>query len=153
MRKARARPCSLAASTAVAVARSVRSGSVVKSSGLSGAAEPPAAPAATIRGWPSVSVPVLSKMTVPAVASRSIAAALRAGALDAIQVFQPYAEDLLASGAGHVWYAAADRGLTAYTTLVTRRSLLVERRDELAAMVRAVHQALRWIARQAEPIL
>ena len=45
----------------------------------------------------------------------------RAGTLDAIQVFQPYAEGLIASGAGHLWYAAATRGLTAYTTLVTRR--------------------------------
>ena len=73
-------------------------------------------------------------------------AALRSGALDAIQVFQPYAEDLLASGDGHLWYAAANRGLTAYTTLVTRRSVLAERRPELLAMVRGVHRALRWIA-------
>lgn len=73
-------------------------------------------------------------------------AALRAGALDAIQVFQPYAEDLLASGDGHLWYAAANRGLTAYTTLVTRRPVLAERRAEMAAMVRGVHRALRWIA-------
>ena len=42
---------------------------------------------------------------------------LRTGKVDAIQVFQPYAEQLIASGAGHVWYAAATRGLTAYTTL------------------------------------
>lgn len=73
-------------------------------------------------------------------------AALRAGALDSIQVFQPYAEDLLASGDGHLWYAAANRGLTAYTTLVTRRPLLTERRAEMAAMVRGVHRALQWIA-------
>jgi len=74
------------------------------------------------------------------------AAALRAGTLDAIQVFQPYAEELLLSGAGHVWSAAADRGLTAYTTLVTRRPVLVSRRDELAAMVRAMYRSLRWLA-------
>lgn len=72
-------------------------------------------------------------------------AALRAGRLDAVQLFQPFAEDLLASGDGHLWYAAADRGLTAYTTLVTRRSVLATRRDELLAMVRAIHRALRWI--------
>jgi NitT/TauT family transport system substrate-binding protein len=73
------------------------------------------------------------------------AAALRAGTLDAVQVFQPYAEDLLASKVGHLWYAAADRGLTAYTTLVTRRAVLDRKRDELLAMVRAMHQTLRWI--------
>jgi NitT/TauT family transport system substrate-binding protein len=73
------------------------------------------------------------------------AAALRAGKLDAVQLFQPYAEELLASGAGHVWYAAANRGLTAYTTLVTRRATLLSRREELLAMVRALYRALRWI--------
>ena len=73
------------------------------------------------------------------------AAALRAGRLDAVQVFQPYAEELLACGAGYLWYAAADRGLTAYTTLVTRRSVMQRKRDELRAMVRAMHQTLGWI--------
>ena len=73
------------------------------------------------------------------------AAALRAGTLDAVQLFQPYAEDLLASGGGHLWYAAANRGLTAYTTLVTRRSVLDRKRDELRRMVRAMYQTLRWI--------
>ena len=73
------------------------------------------------------------------------AAALRAGRLDAVQLFQPYAEDLLASGAGHVWYTAADRGLTAYTTLVTRRSVLARKPEELLGMVRAMDWTLRWI--------
>ncbi len=73
------------------------------------------------------------------------AAALRAGRLDAVQLFQPHAEALLQEGF-HLWNAAADRGLTAYTTLVTRRSLLVERRDAMAAMVRAMYRVLRWIA-------
>jgi NitT/TauT family transport system substrate-binding protein len=40
---------------------------------------------------------------------------------------------------------AANRGLTAYTTLVTRRSVLERKRDELLRMVRAMHQTLRWI--------
>ena len=60
------------------------------------------------------------------------AARLRDGTLDAVQVFQPYAEDLLASGAGHLWYAAAERGLTAYTTLVTRRAVLASRAGRTA---------------------
>ena len=74
------------------------------------------------------------------------AAALRAGALDAAQVFQPYAESLLTDGGCYLWYAAADRGLTAYTTLVTRRSVLAARRDELAAMVRAMYRSLRFLS-------
>jgi NitT/TauT family transport system substrate-binding protein len=73
-------------------------------------------------------------------------AALQRGDLDAIQVFQPYAEQLIASGTGHLWHAAADRGLTAYTTLVTRREVLDSRPDELLAMARAMLQTLRWVA-------
>ena len=72
-------------------------------------------------------------------------AALRAGTLDAIQVFQPFAESLVQSGEGHIWSAAATRGLTAYTTLVTRRAMLIDRRDELSAMVRAMYRSLRWL--------
>jgi NitT/TauT family transport system substrate-binding protein len=74
------------------------------------------------------------------------AASLRAGTLDAAQLFQPHAEALLAFGAGHLWYAAASRGLTAYTTLVTRRSVIAARRPELLAMVRAMRRTLQWIA-------
>ena len=74
-------------------------------------------------------------------------AALRAGTLDAVHLFQPYAERLLASGAGHLWYAAATRGRTAYTTLVTRRGVLERQHDELLKMTRAVHRTLGWFAR------
>jgi NitT/TauT family transport system substrate-binding protein len=73
--------------------------------------------------------------------------ALRAGELDAIHVFQPYAERLIASGAGHLWYAAATSGLTAYTTLVTRRTILKQREDELLKMTRAIHHTLGWFAK------
>ncbi len=73
-------------------------------------------------------------------------AALRAGTIDAIQVFQPFAENLIRSGAGHLWHAAANRGLTAYTTLVTRRDVLESRVDELTAMTKAVHRTLGWFA-------
>jgi NitT/TauT family transport system substrate-binding protein len=86
----------------------------------------------------------LSRVSGPSMADN--AAALRAGALDAVQLFQPHAEDLLSAGAGHLWHAAASRGLTAYTTLVTRRSVIAARRDELLAMVRAMRRTLRWIA-------
>ena len=78
-------------------------------------------------------------------------AALRAGSVDAIQVFQPYAERLIASGAGHIWNAAATRGLTAYTTLVTRRETLTRRADDLLAMTRAMHRTLQWFARTPAP--
>jgi len=78
-------------------------------------------------------------------------AALRAGTVDAIQVFQPHAERLVASGAGHIWNAAATRGLTAYTTLVTRRATLAKRADDLLAMTRGMHRTLQWFARTPAP--
>jgi NitT/TauT family transport system substrate-binding protein len=86
----------------------------------------------------------LNRTSGPSMAENAVA--LKAGQLDAIQVFQPYAEDLLQSGAAHLWSAAANRGLTAYTTLVTRRSVLTDRRDELLAMVRAMDRTLHWLA-------
>jgi NitT/TauT family transport system substrate-binding protein len=86
----------------------------------------------------------LDRISGPTMAEN--AAALRAGKLDAVQVFQPHAEELISSGAGHVWYAAASRGLTAYTTLVTRRATLERRADELTKMARGLHRTLRWFA-------
>jgi NitT/TauT family transport system substrate-binding protein len=86
----------------------------------------------------------LDRISGPSMAEN--AEALRAGSIAAAQLFQPYAEELIASGAGHVWYAAADRGLTAYTVLVTRRPLLDTRRAELLAMTRAMTRTLHWMA-------
>lgn len=72
--------------------------------------------------------------------------ALRKGTLQVVQVFQPYAEQLIGEGFGHVWYAAADRGPTAYTTLVARRPVLTGRRSELMGMSRAIAKTLAWMA-------
>lgn len=91
----------------------------------------------------------LDPATVDRVTDKTMAEseqALREGRVDAVQVFQPHAENLLATGAGHVWYAAADRGLTAYTTLVTRRPTLGRRADELSRTIRAVDATLKWFA-------
>jgi NitT/TauT family transport system substrate-binding protein len=72
-------------------------------------------------------------------------AALRRGEVDVVQLFQPFAEELLEAGAAHIWYAAAERGPTSYTTLYARRSLLAERREECLALVRAIHRTLKWV--------
>ena len=81
------------------------------------------------------------------------AQALSDGALDAVQLFQPYVEGLVRAGRGHVWYAAASRGLTSYTSLNTRRSVLAARRDELLAMTRGMARTLRWLrAASAEDV-
>lgn len=86
----------------------------------------------------------LNRISGPSMAENT--QALRAGTLDAAQMFQPYAETLIAEGAGQIWYAAASRGLTAYTTLVARRATLLARRDEFVAVVRGMRRALQWMA-------
>jgi len=84
------------------------------------------------------------------VADRTMAdnvAALRRGELDVVQVFEPYAAALEADGAGSVWYAAANRGPTSYTTFYTRRAMLRDRRTELHRMVRAIYRAQQFVAK------
>lgn len=73
------------------------------------------------------------------------AAALRAGSVDAIQVFQPFAEELLAGGAGHLWYAAASRGPCSYTTFYASRDTMARRQDELYRMTRAMYRTQKWL--------
>ncbi len=73
-------------------------------------------------------------------------AALRAGRVDVIQVFEPYAAQLEMDGAGHVWRAAAGRGPTAYTTFNTTRRFLAQQPDTALRMCRAMHRTQKWIA-------
>ncbi len=72
--------------------------------------------------------------------------ALLRGDLDVIQVFEPFVSMLETTGQGHVWYAAATRGPTSYTTFYARRGMLTERRDELRRMVRAIARTQGWVA-------
>lgn len=75
------------------------------------------------------------------------ATALRAREIDAVQIFQPFAEELLRAGSEfYVWYAQANRGPTAYTMLVARRSVMARREQEFAAVTRAMARTLRWVA-------
>ena len=71
--------------------------------------------------------------------------ALRAGRVDAIQVFEPFVEELVHEGAGHVWYAAASRGPTSYTTLYTSRRFAEANPDTLSALAGGVMEALSWL--------
>jgi NitT/TauT family transport system substrate-binding protein len=71
--------------------------------------------------------------------------ALRRGEVDVVQAFQPFVEDLVEDGAGHIWWAAANRGPTSYTTLYAPRSLLARRGAECEAMVRALYRTLKWV--------
>ena len=60
-------------------------------------------------------------------------AALGRGELDAAQVFQPFAEAAVETGGAQIWYAAASRGPTSYTTFYAPRRLAhdIERIERL----------------------
>ncbi len=73
------------------------------------------------------------------------AASLRRGELDVIQVFHPYARQLIDEGTGHLWYSAASRGLAAYTTLNTTREFIDRHPDTVIRMTRAMYRTQRWI--------
>jgi len=73
------------------------------------------------------------------------AAALRDGRFDVVQLFQPFAEELIADGAGHIWYAQATRGLCSYTAFYAPRQTLEGRRDELMRMTRAIYRMQKWL--------
>ena len=70
---------------------------------------------------------------------------LAAGEVDVIQVFQPYVEQALAAN-GHIWYAAADRGDTAYTALYTTHDFRARQPESLLRMTRAMYRTQHWIA-------
>ena len=73
-------------------------------------------------------------------------ALLRAGAVDVIQVFEPFATQLVDEGVGHRWYTAASRGPTTYTTLNTTRAFIERAPDPVLRMTRAMYRTEQWIA-------
>ena len=64
---------------------------------------------------------------------------------DVIQVFQPFAEQVLSSGAGHLWYAQAARGYCTYTTLYATKEMIASRPDDMHRMTRAMYRCQKWI--------
>jgi NitT/TauT family transport system substrate-binding protein len=71
--------------------------------------------------------------------------ALRGGALDVAQVFEPYASMAVRSGIGNILYAASTRGPTVYTTFLATRDSIARNRAAFAAMVRAVRRMQSWL--------
>lgn len=85
---------------------------------------------------------------LPRIADRTMpenVAALRRGEFDVVQLFQPFAEELINAGDGHLWYAAATRGPTSYTSFYTRRTTLSARREELKKVVRGLYRTQKWL--------
>src|SRR5262249_14849565 len=72
--------------------------------------------------------------------------ALRAGDLDAAQMFEPYASIALQTGAGNILYAASARGPTSYTTFLATRPGIERHRVAFMAMTRAIARMQAWLA-------
>jgi NitT/TauT family transport system substrate-binding protein len=70
-------------------------------------------------------------------------AALKAGEVDVIQVFEPFPSQLSAEGAAHVWYEAALRGPTSYTTFYARRYKALGIWSDTPVLPRAGYDRLR----------
>ena len=69
-------------------------------------------------------------------------AALERGEIDVVQVFEPHADRLVSTGAGHVWHRFSRRGDVAFTSFYTTRRHAGERRETCTALVRAIAAAL-----------
>ena len=72
--------------------------------------------------------------------------ALIAGEVDAVQIFQPLAEKLIEESGMQIWYAAAERGLTSYTTFSTTRAFMAREPESLFRMTCAMYRTQKWIA-------
>jgi NitT/TauT family transport system substrate-binding protein len=85
---------------------------------------------------------------LPRVADRTMVenmAALRRGELDVVQLFEPFAEELISAGEAYLWHAASARGPTAYTSFYARRGVLVARREEFKKLVRSLYRTQKWL--------
>ena len=71
-------------------------------------------------------------------------AALRAGEVDLVQLFEPFVSIAEREG-GAVWHAAAKRGPTAYTTFYATRDAIARHREDFIRMVRAITRTQAWI--------
>ena len=80
-------------------------------------------------------------------------AALRTGAIEAVQLFEPFVEEALAAGGGHLWHSASARGRTSYTAFVTTRERLAQMQEPLSRMVEAMYRTQQWLhSRPADQI-
>src|SRR4029450_10993631 len=59
---------------------------------------------------------------------------------------EPFVEQAVEAGVGHIWYAAAARGLTAYTSLYTTRQCMARDPERLLRMTRPTSRTQQWIA-------
>ena len=72
-------------------------------------------------------------------------AALKAGDADVVQLFQPFAEQILTENTGHIWYAQAPRGYCSYTSLYATKEIIETSRDDLHRMTHAIYRCQKWL--------
>ena len=72
-------------------------------------------------------------------------AALAAGEVDVIQIFEPFVTEMELAGTGHVWHSAASRGPTAYTTFMSTMANISEFAPEFRAMLRGLQKTQDWL--------
>ena len=72
-------------------------------------------------------------------------AALKAGDADVVQLFQPFAEQILTENTGHIWYAQATRGYCSYTSLYATKEIIETSRDDLHRMTHAIYRCQKWL--------
>ena len=70
------------------------------------------------------------------------AEALDQGALDAVQIFEPYADDLVQRGVGNIWHRCAVRGDSCWTSFYTTEAFVQAQPDICRALVRGIERAL-----------
>ncbi|NQV61966.1 MAG: ABC transporter substrate-binding protein [Alphaproteobacteria bacterium] len=70
------------------------------------------------------------------------AAALRAGELDVIQIFEPHADALVADGTGHIWHRCSQRGDSCWTSFYTTQAFTKAQPETCRALVRGIERAL-----------
>jgi NitT/TauT family transport system substrate-binding protein len=68
-------------------------------------------------------------------------AAYRRRTVDVVQVFEPYADQLVSEGRGHVWHRFSERGDCAYTTFYATRRFTRARREACRRLVRGMARA------------
>ncbi|MGI9424607.1 MAG: ABC transporter substrate-binding protein [Hyphomicrobiaceae bacterium] len=74
---------------------------------------------------------------------------LRDGTVDVIQVFQPYADQAVQAGYGHIWHRFSVRGDIGFTSFYTTRSFIENERETCTILVKGIERALRRLQRQS----
>lgn len=81
------------------------------------------------------------------------AAAISNGGLEVAQLFEPYVSTLELQNAGHIWWAAASRGDTAYTSFITTEQNLLSKRGQFRRLVCAMSDTLKWMSSEGPQAL